>query len=298
MSTEGELDEWDVNIWALQHFDQNSAGTLLIDGEPYVPGGPDGVPHTMQDEGVDLAARGNLNFVGTGVAATDDSGNDATIVTISKLTDSEVETAYNNQVGIVSQVDAEAGVSTTPERWTPERVQQAIVAHAPQYAAIQIPGSCFASPASGGSAGLTEEEVGSNVLVFNSFLDAVDTYAMASNILAPLNFDDTVILEAQVEWSVNSTSTNDVRFTLQTAPQGEGDALNVALNTALALVDTNSAAANQRHVTAWGTLPSTGLTAGESFLLRLDRTATHASDTLAADVRVHAVRLRYTTKDI
>lgn len=42
--------------------------------------------------------------------------------------DAEIETAYNNQVGIVSQVDAEAGTSTTAERWTPQRVAQAIAA--------------------------------------------------------------------------------------------------------------------------------------------------------------------------
>lgn len=43
-------------------------------------------------------------------------------------TDAEIETAYNNQVPIVSQVDAEAGTSTTVYRWTPERVGQAIAA--------------------------------------------------------------------------------------------------------------------------------------------------------------------------
>lgn len=43
-------------------------------------------------------------------------------------TDGEIETAYNNQVSVVAQVDAEAGVSTTVYRWTPERVGQAISA--------------------------------------------------------------------------------------------------------------------------------------------------------------------------
>jgi len=43
--------------------------------------GSDG--HTIQDEGSDLPQRTNLNFVGVGVTATDDSGNDATVVTIS-----------------------------------------------------------------------------------------------------------------------------------------------------------------------------------------------------------------------
>lgn len=41
-----------------------------------------GSAHTIQDEGTPLTARTNLNFVGTGVAVTDDAGNDATIVTI------------------------------------------------------------------------------------------------------------------------------------------------------------------------------------------------------------------------
>lgn len=42
--------------------------------------------------------------------------------------DAEIETAYNAQVAVVSQVDAEAGVGTTPKRWTAERVGQAITA--------------------------------------------------------------------------------------------------------------------------------------------------------------------------
>ncbi len=38
--------------------------------------------HTIEDEGSSLPQRTNLNFVGSGVTATDDSGNDATVVTI------------------------------------------------------------------------------------------------------------------------------------------------------------------------------------------------------------------------
>src|SRR5690606_17280999 len=40
-------------------------------------------------------------------------------------TDSEIEAAYNNQVDVVSQVEAEAGVSSTVRRWTAQRVAQA-----------------------------------------------------------------------------------------------------------------------------------------------------------------------------
>lgn len=42
-----------------------------------------GSKHVIQDEGVSLAARTNLNFVGAGVVASDDAGNDQTDVTIS-----------------------------------------------------------------------------------------------------------------------------------------------------------------------------------------------------------------------
>ena len=43
-------------------------------------------------------------------------------------TDAEIETAYNNRVNVVSQVEAETGTSTTPRRWTAQRVAQAIAA--------------------------------------------------------------------------------------------------------------------------------------------------------------------------
>lgn len=38
--------------------------------------------HVIQDEGTSLPARGNSNFVGAGVTATDDEASDATVVTI------------------------------------------------------------------------------------------------------------------------------------------------------------------------------------------------------------------------
>lgn len=42
--------------------------------------------------------------------------------------DAEIETAYNNQVSVVSQAEAEAGTATTVRRWTAQRVGQAIAA--------------------------------------------------------------------------------------------------------------------------------------------------------------------------
>lgn len=43
-------------------------------------------------------------------------------------TPAEIASGYNTETPVVSQIDAEAGISTTAERWTPERVKQAIAA--------------------------------------------------------------------------------------------------------------------------------------------------------------------------
>lgn len=63
----------------------NGLPTLTISG---------GSGHTIQDEGVSLTARTNLNFVGGGVVATDDAANNATKITISgasvNFTDNEI----------------------------------------------------------------------------------------------------------------------------------------------------------------------------------------------------------------
>jgi len=44
------------------------------------------------------------------------------------INNAEIETAYNAQVAVVSQTDAEAGTSTSVRRWTAQRVSQAIAA--------------------------------------------------------------------------------------------------------------------------------------------------------------------------
>lgn len=60
-----------------------TAGTVvaLIHNRGAATGAPG---HTIQDEGVGLTARNNLNFVGELVAVTDDSVNGASVVTISE----------------------------------------------------------------------------------------------------------------------------------------------------------------------------------------------------------------------
>lgn len=113
--------------------------------------------------------------------------------TDTQLSDSEVETAYNNQVDVVSQVDAEAGTSTDVKRWTPQRVKQAIDA--------------LASSATNLSEGTTTN----TTVDVNSSTGTNATLASASTTRAGLmskaKFDEVVANTAKV---TNATHTGDV----------------------------------------------------------------------------------------
>ena len=60
-------------------------------------------------------------------------------------TDAEIETAYNAQVAIVTQIDAEAGTSTVRKGWTAQRVKQAIDALAAGAGDVTLKGDYNAS---------------------------------------------------------------------------------------------------------------------------------------------------------
>jgi hypothetical protein len=122
-----------------------------VDGTGYFK-----IPISVQDSGAALEDTKNVNvlIVPLGVpvhAASHTDGSDdiqnataaqkglATAAQITKLdgietgatadqSDAEIETAYNTQVDVVLQAEAEAGTSTTVRRWTAERVKQAIAA--------------------------------------------------------------------------------------------------------------------------------------------------------------------------
>ena len=108
-------------------------------------------------------------------------------------TDSEIETAYNNQVDVVSQVDAEAGTSTDVKRWTPERVKQAIDALA------------------SGTTNLSEGTTTNTTVDVNSSTGTNATLASASTTRAGLmskaKFDEVVANTAKV---TNATHTGEV----------------------------------------------------------------------------------------
>jgi len=83
--------------------------------------------------GVATASLLGRSTAGTGAAEEISAASARTMLNVedgaaADQSDSEIETAYNNQVDIVSQPEAEAGTGTGVRRWTPARVKQAIEA--------------------------------------------------------------------------------------------------------------------------------------------------------------------------
>ena len=99
------------------------------DGQVLTSGGAGAAPawenaassgHTIQEEGSSLTARANLNFIGAGVTATDDSGNDATKVTITptgaSLPVTRSDGSTSDPIALTSAALGESLVSdTTPQ---------------------------------------------------------------------------------------------------------------------------------------------------------------------------------------
>lgn len=120
-------------------------------------------------------------------------------------TDAEIETAYNNQVSIVDQPTAEAGVSSVVYRWTPERVKQAIDALAgggldwSTYTATQAvassTGNVFHNLAANATCTLpAAPAVGDSIMIVNNDNDPTDSYdvliaAGGSNVIKEQNIN-------------------------------------------------------------------------------------------------------------
>ena len=77
--------------------------TEIYDLRPIVAGNDYPAPYLVQDEGVTRTRRSYMNFVGSGVVATDDSGNDATLITIQGQTGSAGHVIQNEGAGITQR---------------------------------------------------------------------------------------------------------------------------------------------------------------------------------------------------
>lgn len=115
-------------------------------------------------------------------------------------------------------------------------------------------------------------------------------------IVMPDSYDGGTIT-AQVYWTANSTSTNSVVWGVQGRAYADGDALDASWGTAVTVTDANGSSANTLRISsATSAITLAGTPAGGQVAqIRVYRDADNGSDTLAADARLIAIKIEYTT---
>lgn len=100
--------------------------TLTTAGSSFVNQGTTTLNDTVNIVGANLITTGLIDGRDVATDGTKLDGIEA--LATADQTDAEIETGYNNQVAVIDQAEAEAGVSTTVRRFTAQRVAQAIAA--------------------------------------------------------------------------------------------------------------------------------------------------------------------------
>ena len=204
--------------------------------------------------------------------------------------DSEIETAYNSQVGVVSQAAAEAGTSTTAERWTPLRVAQAI-------AALGTGGDLSTTDIdtlAELNAILTDATLGDTTAAGRTLMAAADAAAQrtALNVEDGSTADQT---DSEIETAYNNqvgvmsqaaaeagTSTTAERITPQRvkqvidalAPAAVVQLLNTETDGATVTFDMDDSNLHTVELAGNRTLALANVTVGQRFVLRLEQDAT------------------------
>lgn len=209
--------------------------------------------------------------------------------------DAEIETAYNNQVGIVSQGDAEAGTSTTPERWTAERVKQAINALAPGAASTKQMWVGNPKPTvTNGCASSAPIEMPTNKNVYDYLAFDKDTIEYAyANVPMPDDWDASTVT-AKFYWLHPAATAYAVVWGLQGVAMANDDPMDVAQGTIQTVTDTGGTTSDLYISAATAAMTIAGSpAAGEYVQFRIQRTATDGSDTLDVDAYLLGVLITY-----
>lgn len=167
---------------------------------------------------------------------------------------------------------------------------------------IWVPASAMSPSVSNGCAALATTEIHSskpNILTLDFDTSTAEYAEFSVAFPKSWNKDDVTF---QLYWSANSTSSAGVAFMMQSL------ALNDTTNISLtgygvqgALTDTHSASATKVNITSESSALSIGTSSGptpsDSALVyfKIQRQTYSSSDTLASDVRVHGLKLFYTT---
>jgi hypothetical protein len=271
-------------------------------------GGGGGGGHTIEDEGTPLTQRTKLNFVGAGVTVTDDSGDDATVVTISSgggtgtvesVTGDGVDNTDPDNPVLIFPVASEvvftpAGtISATDVQAAIEELDAAVLGSGVQD--LPIPAQAMWRRQTSGCASLQQYEIATSLLNIQGleFSSSAQQFAQM-NVPLPRRYNNGTIT-AVIHWKPLESGSGDVRWGIQMASYRNDDPLTGAFGTEVAVTDTFIATDDLHITTASAAItPSGTLTDGNLFALQINRDPTNGSDTLDVNAILISVILRIT----
>lgn len=271
-------------------------------------GAPSGGGHTIEDEGTPLTQRTKLNFVGAGVTVTDDSGDDASVVTING-TSYTAETFGDFIIALAGKttpVNADSIVISDSEATgdAKEVTFTDLKAFLKTYfdslytvtvgvQDLYIPASAMWPKTTEGCATLAKTEVATSLVNIQTldFNQTSNEHAQFTIVL-PRKYNNGTIT-AVFYWTAASGS-GTVRWGISGGAYSNDDALSTALGTEVTVDDT-LITANDVHITSATSAVTLAGTPADGDFIAFQISRSPGSDTLDADAKLLGVSLRITT---